>query len=87
MKQFYFIIKVCYLFLTNLVGVTKFVRWLLSVCYMMILYVTRPREDAGGLGREYILRISSVSQKATKGAPLYSHMLIRRKTITLPNLT
>ena len=33
----------------------------------------RPRDDAGGLSREYVLRITSVSFKATKGAPLYSH--------------
>ena len=32
-----------------------------------------PREDAGGLSREYVLRIPTLSQKATKGAPLYSH--------------
>ena len=32
-----------------------------------------PHEDAGGLSREYVLRIPSVSYKATKGAPLYSH--------------
>ena len=32
-----------------------------------------PREDAGGLSREYALRIPSMSKKATKGAPLYSH--------------
>ena len=34
---------------------------------------TTPREDAGGLSREYVLRILSASWKATKGAPLYSH--------------
>ena len=27
----------------------------------------RVREDAGGLSREYVLRIPSVSEKATKG--------------------
>ena len=31
-----------------------------------------PREDAGVLSREYVLRIPSVSQKA-KRVPLYSH--------------
>ena len=30
-------------------------------------------EGAGGLSREYVLRIPSVSKKATKGAPLYSY--------------
>ena len=32
-----------------------------------------PREDTGGLSREYVIRLPSVSYKATKGVPLYSH--------------
>ena len=34
--------------------------------------IFNPRGDAGGLNREYVLRIPSVSQKATKwGAVIY----------------
>ena len=36
-------------------------------------YLICPREDAGDVSREYVLRIPSVSLKATKWAPLYSH--------------
>ena len=43
-----------------------------------------PREDAGGLSREYVLRVPGLSYKATKGAPLYSH---GRWCGVKPNLT
>ena len=32
----------------------------------MYILIVFPREDAGGLSREYVLRIPSVSLKATK---------------------
>ena len=51
--------------------VTKFVRIVPLFAFACIM--VNPREDAGGLSREYVLRIPSVSKKATKGAPLYSH--------------
>ena len=38
-----------------------------------ILLSPPPSEEAGDLCREYVLRIPSVSLKATKGAPLHSH--------------
>ena len=57
-------------------------------CSSMSLYLI---EDAGVLCREYILRIPSVSYKATKGVPLYSHGrwygVKQQPHLTLPNLT
>ena len=38
----------------------------INIAYVGRSQIEDPREDAGGLSREYGLRITSVSQKATK---------------------
>ena len=58
---------------SNGVSVGKCVRVIKLHLVDLRLQCKDPREDAGGLSREYILRIPSVSEKATKGAPLYSY--------------